>query len=180
MRMAYADPPYLGCGAKHYGALHENASDADELDWHRDLIRRLESEFSDGWALSLHTPSLGEMQRLCSTPVRVGAWVKPFASFKPGVNPAYAWEPLLFGGGRKRTRAQPTVRDWIAENITLKKGLSGAKPPRVCRWILSFLNFDPETDSLEDIFPGTGVMGREVFKAKVLETPLNEIGGARK
>lgn len=27
MRFAYADPPYLGCGAKIYGVHHEQAAD---------------------------------------------------------------------------------------------------------------------------------------------------------
>ena len=53
---------------------------------------------------------------------RLGAWTKPFASFKPNVNPAYAWEPVVFFGGRKRDRLEDTARDWHSENIALKKG----------------------------------------------------------
>jgi hypothetical protein len=85
------------------------------------------------------------------------AWVKPFAVFKPNVNPAYAWEPVVVRGGRKRTRQQRTVRDWVSANITLKKGLVGAKPPEFCNWLLEVLNVQPE-DTLVDLFPGTGVM----------------------
>ena len=33
---------------------------------------------------------------LCPSGVRIGALVKPFAVFKTGVNPAYAWEPVIF------------------------------------------------------------------------------------
>ena len=55
-----------------------------------------------------------------------GAWVKPFASFEPGVNPGYAWEPVIFGGVRNLGRDVPTVRDFVSAPITLKRGLVGA------------------------------------------------------
>ena len=37
---------------------------------------------------------------MCPAGVRVGAWVKTFCAFKKGVRPAYAWEPVIFTGGR--------------------------------------------------------------------------------
>ena len=89
LRLAYADPPYLGQGKKHYAPHHENASDCDALEWHAALIKRLSDEYPDGWALSLHTPSLRELLPLCPADVRVAAWCKSFCSFKPNVNPAY-------------------------------------------------------------------------------------------
>ncbi|KKM25473.1 hypothetical protein LCGC14_1594680, partial [marine sediment metagenome] len=63
------------------------------------------------------------------------SWVKPFCIFKPGVGVAYAWEPILVSGGRKRPRSKPTVRDWVSANITLKKGLVGVKPEAFCFWL---------------------------------------------
>lgn len=94
---------------------------------------------------------------MCPADTRIGAWVKPFASFKPGVNPAYAWEPVLFRGGRKRGRDKPTIRDWVSVNITLKKGLTGAKPPDFCFWVFEILGAEPG-DEFVDIFPGTGIL----------------------
>lgn len=47
----------------------------------------------------------------------------------------------------------------IKEPITLKKGLVGAKPEAVCRWILDLLNVQ-SGDEVVDLFPGTGIMGR--------------------
>ena len=126
MRIAYADPPYLGCGAKHYGDRHESAADWDSLDTHRQLIDRLVAEYPDGWAMSLHSPSLRELLPLCPEDVRVMAWVKPFAVFKKNVTVAYAWEPVIVRGGRKRPTDMPTVRDWVSANITLKRGCPGA------------------------------------------------------
>jgi hypothetical protein len=95
---------------------------------------------------------------MCPDDCRVSSWVKPFAIFKPNVGVAYAWEPVIWRGGRRRTREQETVRDWVSANITLRRGLTGAKPREFCRWILSILNVQPG-DTLDDLFPGTGTMG---------------------
>ena len=110
MKFAYADPPYLGCGAR-YKEHHPEAMEWDKIETHERLIGRLMSDYPDGWVLSLHVPSLKVLLPLCSDDCRVGAWVKPFAVFKPNVNPAYAWEPVIFRGGRKMGRTDPTVRD---------------------------------------------------------------------
>jgi len=126
---------------------------------HADLLAELEC--FDGWALSTGSVNLAHVLPLAPAGVRIAAWVKPFASFKPWVNPAYAWEPVLFVcPDRKRSRESATVRDWVAANITLRKGLCGAKPPQFCAWLLDLLGFDPTEDTLTDLFPGTGSMGR--------------------
>ena len=156
MKFAYADPPYLGCAKKHYGD-HPEAGVYDTILGHKDLIGRLVAEFPDGWALSMNSGNLQTLLPLCPPGVRVMPWVKPFCSFKPGVNPAYAWEPVVVFGGRKRTRNQPTIRDWVSANITLKKGVSGVKPPAFCEWLFSVLNTEPG-DELIDLFPGSGAV----------------------
>lgn len=162
MKFAYADPPYVGQAEKHYS--HDPR--CAEVD-HRELISQLCSDYPDGWALSLSSPSLQQILAYCPSDVRVAAWVKPFCAFKVNVNPAYAWEPVIFRGGRKRTRKQDTTRDWLAESITLKKGLCGAKPKAFCYWIFDLLNIEPG-DTLDDLFPGTGIVGQcfEEYVAK--------------
>jgi hypothetical protein len=164
MRFAYADPPYIGQAKRHY--------DCPEVD-HELLLAKLCAEFPDGWALSCSSSSLQQILSMPSCPkVRIGAWVKSFGAFKRGVRPAYMWEPVLFIGGRnpcnghaaaipERNGRQITPKDFIIEPITLKKGLVGAKPEKVCQWILDLLNFQPG-DELVDLFPGTGIMGRVV------------------
>lgn len=161
MRFAYADPPYYGSAKKLYGKHHPDAAAYDTLEAHKALIYRLEDEFPDGWALSMTSGNLHDILPLTPRDTRIAAWVKPFAIFKPGVNPGYTWEPVLFRGGRKGDRTRATVRDHFSCNITLKKGLTGAKPEAVCDWILDLLGFEPG-DELTDIFPGTGVMSRVV------------------
>lgn len=153
MRFAYADPPYVGHTKR---GRYKHDPRATEVD-HADLIAQLELGAFDGWALSCSSPSLRSILPLCPADTRVMAWVKPFCSFKPGVNPAYAWEPVLVRGGRKRERFEPTVRDWCSVNIVLKKGLVGAKPPDFCRWLFDVLGMRPG-DELVDWYPGTGAV----------------------
>ena len=107
MRFAYADPPYLGCASFY----KERADWAmwDDPATHKALIERLSADYPDGWAMSLHEPSLRTILPMCPLDCRVMPWVKPFASFKPGVGVAYAWEPLIVRGGRKRTAMAVSV-----------------------------------------------------------------------
>src|SRR5439155_14549757 len=114
MKMAYADPPYIGQAKRHYGC--------EEVD-HAALIGRLVTEFKDGWALSCTSISLHQLLPMCPDCIRVMAWVKPWASFRPNVNPAYAWEPVLIFGGRKRGRALPTIRDWVSASAARGRGV---------------------------------------------------------
>lgn len=171
MKFAYADPPYFGSAKKLYGKHHPDAAAYDTLAAHKQLVYRLTDEYPDGWALSMTSGNLYDILPLCPRGVRIGAWVKPFAIFKPNVNPGYTWEPVVFHGGRQpRSRIEPTVRDFVSANITLRKGLTGAKPVEVCNWILDFLGYQPG-DSLDDLFPGTGVMGDTVESRNLLECP---------
>ena len=140
---------------------------------HPELVRRLMHEYSDGWALSTASTTLQQVLANCPRDVRIGAWVKPFASFKPGVGVAYAWEPVIFRGGRKRMREQGTVRDWLAENITLQKGLTGAKPKEFCYWMFDMLNVQAG-DTLADLYPGTGIVGR-CFEEYTAECPVENM-----
>lgn len=169
MKFCYADPPYLGCGRLYD---HPKARDWDAPETHVALIRALEKKYPEGWAISLSVPSLPVYLSVISD-ARLCAWVKPFAVFKPNVGLAYTWEPVLVRGGRKRTRQELTCRDYLSENITLKKGLVGAKPLRFNQWILGLLNWRPE-DTLVDMFPGIGGM------AEALRIGEQDLGGPRK
>lgn len=159
MRFCYADPPYLGLAEKFYGKLHPEAAEYDKPEKHQWLIDRLCDEFPDGWAMSLHTPTLRTILPMCPEDCRVGAWVKPFASFKKGVRVAYAWEPVIFRGGRRRPQEVDTVRDWIAANIALERGFRGAKPDGFAFWIFEILGMQPD-DEFVDMFPGSGSVTR--------------------
>lgn len=166
-RYAYADPPYLGCCGL-YGHDHQEPYGCwDQLEAHQLLIDSLVADFPDGWALSASTPSLWDLMPLCPRGARLGGWFKPFAIFKPNVNPGYCWEAVIFYGGRKkRDRSEPTVRDFVSANITLKKGLTGVKPPDFNQWILGLLGYQ-EGDQLVDLFPGKGGMGQLLAQTRM-------------
>ena len=183
MRFAYADPPYLGCCGL-YGHFHKEPYGCwDDFEAHLILVQHLTDRYPDGWALSASSPSLRTILPMCPPDVRIGAWCKTFSAFKKGVRPAYAWEPVIFWRGRNPNTGHPhappekggkqnTPKDFhevkdggILAPITLKKGLTGAKPESVCEWVLDLLNVQPG-DEVVDVFPGTGVMGR-VAEARI-------------
>lgn len=177
IRVAYADSPYLGC-CRLYGHEHGGGSDMpwdgacwDDPRTHEALIAWLTAEFPDGWALSATSVSLRTILPMCPPDVRVASWVKPFHVYKKGVRPAYSWEPIIYRRGRQEALAPPKggkaitpkdhliteAPDAVACNITLKKGLTGAKPEKVCHWLFDLLGLRPG-DELVDLFPGTGVV----------------------
>ncbi len=159
MRFAYADPPYLGCG-KMYAAFHPNALIWDDPETHRRLIERLCDEWPDGWAMSLHVPSLQTLLGMCPKDVRVGAACKTFGQIRPTAV-QWMWEPVIWRGGRKG-RTNPSPRDWITYNTAPRSaardgGLIGGKPRAYSFWVFSLLNAQ-RGDTLDDLFPGTGAV----------------------
>lgn len=161
VRVAYADPPYPGESRRHY---RDHPDYDGEVD-HAQLIRELVSEFPDGWALSTKTPSLRDLLNECHAAgvddVRVAAWVKPWFVMKPGMGVGYAWEPVLWRGGRKRTRRQDTIRDWVSANAVMRSPgrvqTKGQKPEAFCFWLFNLLNL-ADTDDFVDMFPGSGAV----------------------
>lgn len=153
MRVAYADPPYIGKAKKHYGKHADYAGEVDQAA----LIAHLVTDFPDGWALSCNSNDLRQLLPLCPVGVRVGAWVKPFATFKKGVNPVYAWEPVLYCGGRKKG-LENAAFDWV-RSVPAQLGFVGAKPEAFCFWLFLLLRMEPG-DELVDLFPGTGGVTR--------------------
>jgi hypothetical protein len=167
LTVAYADPPYPGQSKKHYGDHEDYAGEVD----HEDLIERLKADYPDGWALSTSMPALTDVLGMCARHglstmgggIRVGTWVKTFGAYKRNVRVAYVWEPVIFAPPRRLPGAVPT-RDFgydvedeqlvMAEPITMKRGLSGAKPERFCFWLFNVLGLRPG-DTLDDLYPGS-------------------------
>lgn len=154
MKLAYADPPYIGCAH-----LYKDHPDyAGEVD-HVDLIQRLERDY-DGWVLHLSATriSIATIAPLLPEDARWCSWSKSFAAFKRNVSVAYAWEPVIIKAARKPVVSKRTVmRDYIVAPITMKRGLTGAKPEDVCHWAFELLGARPD-DELDDLFPGTGAV----------------------
>lgn len=155
MKIGYADPPYPGMSHLYKG----HPDYAGEVD-HACLVEQLEAEF-DGWVM--HTAATAKSLALLAplverTGARWCAWVKDFAAFKRNVPVAYAWEPVIIKAARKPEVTKRMVyRDWIKCPITLQRGLTGAKPERVCFWAFELVGAQPD-DELHDLFPGTGAV----------------------
>jgi hypothetical protein len=153
LRLAYADPPYPGKSFYYRG--HQDY--AGEVD-HVALIRRLSTY--DGWALSTSAAALPVVLGLCPPGVRVAAWhrgPRPTASRRP----LCAWEPVIYQGGREvygPLRTDSLVCG-VSPLTTLPSRVTGTKPAAFCRWLFELLGAAPG-DELDDLFPGSGVVGR--------------------
>jgi hypothetical protein len=159
LRLAYADPPYPGMA----GLYPENT----EVD-HGELIERLESY--DGWALSTDERSLSYVLNLCPSGTRVLAWCRTNAApFIP--NPSASWEPVLLRPARVRP---VTTRSYLVAGshtgFLQRDGLTGAKPPAFCEWVIRCLGAEPG-DTPHDVFPGTGGMD-EAWERFLRQPPL--------
>lgn len=165
MKLYYADPPYFGCGSL-YAEHHPQALDWNDPAAHRRLVEQLQDE-ADGWVL--HTSATIESAALYApllvgTGARMCSWRKGFAAFKKNVPVAFAWETVFIKAMRKPVVSKRLVmRDWIdtdiQESITLKRGLTGAKPEKVCHWAFELAAARPD-DELTDLFPGTGAVSK--------------------
>ena len=166
MKIAYADPPYPGQSYKHYKDHRDYRGEVD----HPALIQDLRENY-DGFILHTSVPALGDMIQLLPE-ARIGAWVKPFAAFKRNVPVAYAWEPVPVVAARKPVvhRSTKPLRDYLAESITLKKGLTGVKPEKVVWWCLEMVGAEPD-DELHDLFPGSGAVTQawDTWKNEVMQ-----------
>lgn len=158
MKFAYADPPYVGQAKRHYGKHKDYAGEVD----HRELIDRLEGSF-DGWALSLSMKSLPKIIRLCPEDIITLAWFKPIAP-PLGDHRRYAWEPVLlkpiryYGPGYVPTAVIATQAGFTFRK-TPETHVIGEKPEKFAHWVFASAGLDG-SDTMEDLFPGSGAIGR--------------------
>ena len=163
-RFAYADPPYPGCA--HY------YDERQEVD-HAELVQRLTSNYPDGWALSTSSTALREVLALCPAETRVCIWRRR-VRVTAGKRALSAWEPLLVVAGREHSTmsAQQLLDDVQTDDVVLDEvldyrgrydsfngALVGMKPPEFAVWMFRQLGARPG-DTLEDLYPGSGAIGR--------------------
>jgi hypothetical protein len=80
------------------------------------------------------------------------------------------WEPVLVfipPARRGRGRGAPYVYDTLTVPSP-RKGFIGAKPPQWTRWVLDMLGYDPETDTVDDLFAGSGAVAAEIAQGVLL------------
>jgi len=178
MKLAYADPPYIGQAKRHYSN-DPSGIPAEEVDYLK-LITRLLRDY-DGFALSASSPSIPTISRIIHGPepgmddwhpdIRMACWCKPWASWKPTNRVQYTWEPVFFKPVRPRgSRAVLSTRDYVIANITMNKGTHGAKPDAFNDWVLNLLGYQLG-DEFDDLFPGTEGMTKALEKANFNKPP---------
>jgi hypothetical protein len=136
---------------------HPRAHEWDDLTEHRQLIERLADEY-DGWAIATTPDGLGAYHPL-PVSARVMAWHRPRA-MPGGQRLTSKWEPVIvFVPEERRGRdSGPDVPDVLTASSP--QGFAGAKPALWTRWVLSALGYDPTTDTVDDLFPGSGAVTR--------------------
>jgi hypothetical protein len=184
MRLAIADPPYpplRGSGGRKrrasrwYGSglassdrpadFHAKAAEWDDVATHRALLERLFVEY-DGWAIATSPDGIAAYGPLPPA-VRILAWVKPNA--QPGAHRLRSnWEAVLLYppiGRRSNRNGVGQVSDVLTAPVP-RVGFVGAKPPEWTRWVLEGLIYNPATDTVDDLFPGSGAIAQAIESRK--------------
>jgi hypothetical protein len=176
MRLCIADPPYppfIGSGGRKNRASrwygdgqrsvtdrpadrHPEAHEWDESERHAQLLADLLRDY-DGFAIATSPDGLAAYGTLPAA-ARIMAWVKPNA--QPGAHRLRSlWEPVILyppDGRRSNRGGAGCVPDVLVQSTP--GGFIGAKPPEWTRWVLDALSYDPDTDEVHDLFPGSGAV----------------------
>jgi hypothetical protein len=110
--------------------------------------------------LSTSPDALPAVLALCPAGVRVAAWHRGERAARSRF-PLHAWEPVIYSGGRQLpgVRRADSIVYGVRSMTTLPGRVTGTKPAAVCRWIFDLLGAAPG-DTLDDLFPGSGAVGR--------------------
>jgi hypothetical protein len=183
MRLCIADPPYLGrsryydgrgaSGFRANGRMNKAAdANPDAAQWddpeaHRALARSLLADY-DGFAIAMSRDSLALY--LSELPLcRVAVWHNP-AAWPPGNRIHATWEPALLHvpEGRRALGSGVAVKDVLSAVPPRHLGFIGSKPRAWTRWVLDMLGYDPETDTVDDLFHGSGAVAAEIAQGVLL------------
>lgn len=158
LRLAYADPPYPGL-ARLYRGHRDYAGEVD----HRGLLERLARDY-EGWGLSTNARSLPRVLADCvelELDVRVAAWFRGGRRTRSRW-PLTSWEAVVFAGGRRDVQPVPgfdSLVKFSRPRRTDPEHVIGAKPADFAWWLFELLGARPG-DSFDDLFPGSGGIGR--------------------
>lgn len=194
MRLCIADPPYLGRAAVWYGAgmkpsqlgknhggtanitgphpadSHQDAAEWDDPATHQRLVERLIRDY-DGWAIAMAHDNLRDYLPWIPrrVPIRIGIWTRP-QQMPGGARVLNAYEPVVVRIPESR-RASNGCKVFPRDSVTigrLNNGFPGAKPPAWTRWVLDMLGYDADTDTVDDLFPGSGAVAAEIAQGVLL------------
>ncbi len=183
MKLCIADPPYLFRAVRWYGDggrghgygvgqadIHPQAHLWDDPKRHQQLVFEIERDF-DGWAIAMTVHSLSVYLEALDTHsrdgIRVCVWHKTNA-VPSGSRITNMWEPVLIKvpAARRQRIKGLQMQDVMA--CPCEQGFVGAKPAKWTRWILDLLGYQSETDTVLDLFPGSGAVGKELAQCRLL------------
>lgn len=181
MRLAIADPPYLGRAELWYGGgsatrrpksgpwrrskgrpedapeFHPDAARWDDPAEHIALMDAMDSE-CDGWAMAASSKTLAQILGVAdSLGARLAIWHVTNA-IPDGARARHVWEAVLFKvpDSRRAVGTGHRVPDLLSAAHPMS-GFVGAKPDAWTRWVLDLLGYQPG-DEVEDLFPGSGAV----------------------
>lgn len=177
MKLAIADPPYLGRAVRWYGPNgrgkgkgkgradeHPEAYLWDKPETHKNLVTELNENY-DGWAIAMSAHNLSTYLSVIETEsengIRVCVWHKP-NPIPSGSRIFNVWEPVIvkIPEGRKGRSGGVSTKDLIT--IPHKaSGFAGAKPMEWTRWVLDLMGYR-EGDEIYDLFNGSGAVANAI------------------
>jgi hypothetical protein len=183
MKLAIADPPYLGRAVLFYGEhdrnmgsgsinpisradTHPDAAVWDDPFAHKQMVSELMRDY-DGWAIAMVPDSLRHYLQWVPERTRVAVWHDPQV-MPSGQHPRRRWEPVLVCVPEGRRRIIDVKGPHVGDVLTAphgSSGFAGAKPEAWTRWVLDMLGYDDEQDTVTDLFAGSGAVQR------VIDTP---------
>jgi len=179
LKLAIADPPYLGRASTWYGSsirksqlgavhggtakinykpadYHPEAHLWDDIETHKTLIEKLESDY-DGFALCLAHDNLQQLLPLFTVKVKVCIWHKWTLPSRSCISNSY--EPVIIKvpDARKGAIKGLTTPDVMTYQKREGMGFAGRKPKAFTHWILDLLQYK-EGDQVDDLFNGSGAV----------------------
>lgn len=170
MKLAIADPPYLGranrwygsgrgsSGGRHVADHHPDARVWDDPASHLDLVNRLESQF-DGWAIAAAPDSMRVYWPVLPQGTRVLVWHRRNAP-PSGSRIGSMWEPVMVRVPEGRSARRPDLLEVsdVLDCAAPRRGFAGSKPEAWTRWVLAALGYLPGEDTMTDVFAGSGAV----------------------
>lgn len=188
MKLCIADPPYLGRASEWYGNVgkttiarnrgisyrpadhHPEAEKWDLIETHKELVDRLIANY-DRFAVALAHDNLRDYIPLIprKIPIRIGIWVKPVLPGAARVLNSY--EPVIVRIPEGRRSSIGQTGPFPKDAVTIPRppsGFTGAKPSAWTRWVLDLMGYNEETDTVDDLFEGSGSVRNEIAQGVLL------------
>jgi hypothetical protein len=184
MKLAIADPPYLGRAHRWYGVggrakgngkgradEHPEAFVWDKPESHINLALDLINNY-DGFAIACSSHSLSTYLSVIPTEsengIRILSWIKP-GSLPSGSRITQSWEPVIVKVPKER-KGRGKGKQMVDYLVcpAPRTGFVGSKPDKWTIWILDAMGYK-NGDIVLDLFPGSGSVSNslELYKERV-------------